>query len=486
MISNYNHKLILVAVLAIVSVISCSDPWDDHAKMVDANLNEKLNIRINNTPETSDFGALLIETGYDSILSSAKTYTVWVPTNEAMAQVDASVLADMEDKQLFVLNHIALTSYSSVTDKDTVSVAMLSDKYLEFKNGNMIAESNVLTADQYAENGLYHIIDKALTPRRNIWEYLQDEAASNAMSKFIMSLDEFDIYPSDSLPKAMAEKSEEIMFADSLTNSYLLNVYNLNNEKNKYTFFLLEDEGYKNQVETLKPYLNKGTTDSTTTYASYFAVRDMAFHKSYSRENLPDALTSRFGVKVPVNKNRILEEVKLSNGILFKMSTVDVPLEKRLLSTVIEGENPSGFSQGDKRINTFYREKASPSGEPFSDIMVQNHEVPKFGIYYTANNLYSTTYRVYWRAVNDIQENTFQQALRIGGEFQADGTVANPIASLPYTDVPPDDYSEVFIGEFTLEEAGNLDLITLLAANTAVNGQNTLTLDYLKFVPVIK
>ena len=301
-----------------------------------------------------------------------------------------------------------------------------------------------------------------------------------------MSLDDFNIYATDSLPKAMVKNNEEVMFADSLTNSYLLNVYNLNNERNKYTFFLLENDGYKDEVETLEPYLMKNTPDSTNIYASYFTVRDMAFHKSYSRENLPDTLTSKFGVKVPINQDMIIEEVKLSNGVLFKMSTVEVPLEKRLLTTIIEGENPSGFSQGDKQVNTFFRDKASPSGEPFSDIMVQNHEVPKFGIYYSANNLYSTTYRVYWRAINDIQENTFQQSIRIGGQFTEDGSIANPIASLPYTNVPPDDYSEVFIGEFTLEEAGKIDLITLLAANTAVNGQNTLTLDYLKFVPVIK
>jgi len=486
MISNYKHKFTFLALFAFAMIVSCSDPWDDHAKAGDSNLNENLSARIKNMPQTSDFGDLLTETGYDSILSSSKTYTVWVPTNDAMAQVDASVLTNMEDKRLFVLNHIALTSYSSVSDQDTVSVAMLSDKFLEFKNGNMIAESNIIEADQYAENGLYHVIDEALTPRLNIWEYLQEEAPSNDMSQFMMSLDDFDIYPSDSLAKATAENSEEIIFADSLTNSYLLNVYNLNNERNKYTFFLIEDDAYQDEVETLEPYLIKGTVDSTNTYASYFTVRDMAFHKSYSRENLPDTLTSKFGVKVPINPNMILEEVKLSNGVLFRMSAVDVPLEKRLLTTIIQGENPSGFSQGDKRNNTFYRDKASPSGEPFSDIMVQNHEVPLFGIYYNANNLYSTTYRVYWRAVNDIQENTFQQSLRIGGEFQEDGTVANPIASLPYTNVPPDDYSEIFIGEFTLEEAGRLDLITLLAANTAVNGQNTLTLDYLKFVPVIK
>ncbi|MEN3323219.1 fasciclin domain-containing protein [Mariniflexile soesokkakense] len=483
MISINTYIKGLVASITLVAAVSCSDPWEDRSNTNDNNLKQTLSERIKNTSETSEFGKLLAETGFDNELSNSKTYTVWAPTNEAMGQVDPVLLNDLASKRLFVQNHIALTAFSSVSKKDTVTVQMLSNKYLEFKNGTVMAEANVVTADQYAANGLFHIINKALEPKSNIWQYLKGKTGSNAMSSYLLTLNEFNLYRSDSIAKA--NEFHEI-YADSLTNSYLTNVYNLNNEKNKYTFFLLQDDAYNSEVQKLEPYLTKSNTDSTTTYASYFTARDFAFHKAVARENLPDTLTSRFGVKVPINKANIVEEVQLSNGIVYIMSSLDVPLETRLLTTKIEGEVPTGFSRNDKRANTFYREKEDLDGVLLYDIMVQNHGVPLFAINYSANNLYSTTYKVYWRAINDIQTNTFQQSLRFGGTVMPDGTVSDPIAELPYTDVPPNTYDEIFIGEFTLNESGRLDLISLIAANTGVNGNNTLSLDYLKLVPVIK
>lgn len=474
----------LFASIALFTALSCSDPWQDHSKNSDENLTQNLSERLENTSETTEFAKLIKETGLDLELTNSKTYTVWAPTNVAISLVDPELLNDLAKKRLFVANHIALTAISSVADQDTINVKMLSNKYLEFKNGSVMAGVNVITPDQYASNGIFHIINEALVPKANIWQYIKaNPENSDMMVDYLLKLNEFNIYQSDSIAKAFEHHD---IYADSLSNSYLKNVYNLNNEKNKYTFFLLENDNYDTEVEKLKPYLTKSNQDSTTTYASYFTIRDFAFHKAISRENIPDTLVSRFGVKVPINKNDIVKEVQLSNGIVYVMKALDIPLDARLLTTKIEGEKPKGFSQNDKRNNTFYREKNDLNGILFNDIMVQNHGVPLFAINYSATNLYSTTYKVYWRAINDIQTNTFQQRLRIGGTIQLDGTVLDPIGLLPYTDVLIDMYDEIFIGEFTLEEAGNIDLISLIAANSGSNGINTLSLDYLKLVPVIK
>lgn len=483
MILIKNYTKVLFASLALFSAVSCSNPWDDRTDTSDENLKFNLSERIKNTSEISEFAKLLEETGLDEELSNSKTYTVWAPTNAALSLVDPSLLSDINKKRLFVLNHFALTAYSSVSENDTVSVQMYSNKYLDFINGTKMDEATVLLADQYASNGVFHIVDKALEPKINIWQYVKANATTNTMCAYLLSLDEFNIYKTDSIAKAF-EFHEA--YSDSLTNSYLKNVYNLNNEKKKYTFFLLENDGFDAEVTKLEPYLTKSNQDSTTTYTRYFTARDFAYPRVMSRENLPDTLVSRFGVKVPIDKNNIVREVKLSNGIIYVMNALDVPLEKRLLTTKIEGENPIGFSRTDKRANTFYRVKNDANGVLFNDIMVQNHGAPLFGINYNANNLYSTTYKVYWRAINDIQSNVFQQKLTIGGVRLIDNTILNPIMEFPYIDVPLNIYDEILIGEFTLDQAGSIDLITLIAANSGVNGVNTLSLDYLKLVPVIK
>jgi hypothetical protein len=44
----------------------------------------------------------------------------------------------------------------------------------------------------------------------------------------------------------------------------------------------------------------------------------------------------------------------------------------------------------------------------------------------------------------------------------------------------------VLVGDFTPLQSGNILNLTLLGANVATNGLNSLTIDYLKIVPVVK
>lgn len=485
-----NYKKLFVGLLT-AALVSCANPWDDRENNGDANLSKNLSEAITNTTETSQFGQLLVQTGYDKILAASKAYTVFVPTNDAMAAVDQAILSDEEAVKQFVANHIALTIYSSERTSD-VRIKMLSSKYLNFEGSALIDDATIVEADHYASNGVYHIINKALTPKLNIWQYINSQAGNSAMSDYLLSLKELNIYTSDSIAKVTSEQIGAGYLADSLTNSYLKNVYNLNNEKNTYTLFLMEDAGFNLEVDKMKPYLIKESNDperdSTAIYASYFTLRDLAFPKSYKKSDLPATLTSRFGIEIPVDQSKIVDEIHLSNGIIYVMSQVDVDLGKRLLTTQIEGENNRGyFNFG--RSKMFYRDRIDPMGIFFQDVMVQNPGAALPTISYSSKDFYSTTYKVYWRAINDVQSNVFQQKLTIySGSEVVDGTIkgTNLIADLPYTNVERNYYEPVYIGEFTLDKAQDINFILLQGANTTSNGNNSLTLDYMKFVPVLK
>jgi uncharacterized surface protein with fasciclin (FAS1) repeats len=440
---------------------------------------------------TTEFTKLLVQTGYDTILAASKTYTVFVPTNEAVAKVDSAILNDPEALKEFVGNHIALTAFSSVRGTEETQIKMFSTKYLVFNGTALIDDATIINADHYAANGVFHIIDKALTPKMNIWQYINSKAGTSAMSDYLLSLKEFSIYASDSTAKEIAALVPGYL-SDSLSNSYLRNVYNLNNEKNGYTLFLMEDDGYNAEVDKMKPYLikksNNPAIDSTAIYSKYFTVRDMAIGKKYEVDQLPATLTSRFGVEVPIDKTQIVgQPIRLSNGIVYIMKKVDVPLAKRLLTKKIEGENNSGYWGSRNRI--FYRDKVDPFGVFYNDIMVQDPGKAEFTLMYRDKDFLSTKYKVYWRAINDRQPNVFQQRLRIGGKWEIINTVTTQTGVLydvPLTNVELNNYNEVYLGEFTLAQARDIDLISLVAANNTVNGNNSLTLDYLKFVPQIQ
>ncbi|MGQ7945618.1 fasciclin domain-containing protein [Flavobacterium sp. WC2509] len=489
-ILNLNYKRLLVSLLTI-ALVSCSSPWDDREDNGDANLDVTLNEAITNTAEVSQFGQLLVQTGYDKILAASKTYTVFAPTNESLAQVDPAILNDPEALKKFVANHIALGSFSSLRKADQEKIQMLSDKYLTFKGSTIIDDATIVTADHYAANGVFHIVNKPLVVKLNIWQYVNAHTSSSAMSAYLVSLKQFSIYKEDADAK---KNSPAGYLADSLSNSYLRNVYNLNNEKNSYTLFLMEDDGYNAEVTKMTPYLtktsNNPTIDSTAIYSKYFTVRDLAFPKAYIKGTLPATLTSRFGVQFNVDKTQIVgEPIQLSNGIIYIMKKVDITLEKRLVTTRIEGEKNTGYANGN-RSQIWYRDKKDPLGMLFNDVTVQSPGAASFMLYYDAKDLYSTKYKVYWRAINDFGTTAtilvppvFTQNLGIGKKITTVGStnVISFLTTLSGT-IQPYFYDEVYIGEVTIPNAGYMDL-TLIANNTTTS---PLSLDYMRFVPVIK
>lgn len=485
------YKKLLFIILTI-GLVSCSSPWDDKEGNGDANLNVTLNEAISTTSETAEFGKLLTQTGYDKILAASKTYTVFAPTNEALKAVSTTILNNPQALKKFVENHIALTSYSSVRNTDEERIKMLSDKYLTFKGTKAIGDATIVKADHYAANGVFHIVNKALAPKLNIWEYVNSQAGTSAMSAYLLYLKEFSIYKADADAKLTATPG---FLADSLSNSFLKNVYNLNNEKNSYTLFLMENDGFDAEVTTMKDYLIKKTSndpkiDSTAIYSRYFTVRDMAFPKAYTKDELPEKLTSRFGVEFKVDKTQIVgEPIVLSNGIVYIMKKVEVKLVNRLVTTIIQGQDNTGFYNG-SRNKILYRDKKDPIGNfLYYDIMVQKPGVALFTLSYETKDLYSTTYKVSWRAINDMQAVAFKQSLYLYGKSQKINDITTGvdfIKSFKDIEVPLNEYKEVEIGEFTLNQARDLDFIMLQAANSTSDFVNSLSLHYLKFVPVPK
>lgn len=485
---SFYKKIALAALM--VFAFSCSDPWDERNTGNEANIDKSLVEAISGSSEFSEFSKVLAATGYDKVLASSKNFTVFVPSNAAMSQVPVSIINDPVALKQFVGNHIALTSYSSVREIDEIQIEMLSKKFLVFKGKTTIDDATIIKADMLASNGIYHVIDKPLTPKLNIWQFVASQSATSMMSADLLALKEFSIYKEDIEKKILSEASGAGYLSDSLTNSFLTNVYNLNNEKNSYTFFLMQDEGYNQEVDKMKEYTIKSTTDSTATYAKYFTARDMVFNKKYEPSQLPSKLTSRFGVEYSIDKSQIVgEPIRLSNGIVYIMKKVDVPLDKRLVPIVIQGETYDlryNIAGGATAIRDFFL----PSNENINDVFVTNpgSALPRLVYLNRLKDLYSTTYRVHWRAINN-KTTVFSQTIVIGGSYVLTGTITTfdkALKTLAYTPVPINDFNEVFVGDFTPLQSGNILNLTLLGANSATNGVNSLTLDYLKIVPVVK
>ena len=256
----------------------------------------------------------------------------------------------------------------------------------------------------------------------------------------------------------------------------------------------MENDGFNAEVDNMKPYLNKTSNnpaiDSTAIYSKYFTVRDMAFPKAYTKDELPEKLTSRFGVEFDIDKTQIVgEPIVLSNGIVYIMKKVEVKVTNRLVTTIIQGENNTGYYGFRSRM--LYRDKKGPLSPLYpdglyNDLMVELPNLAQFTLFYRANDMFSTKYKISWRAINDRTANLFEQKLAIGGIINPNATgfpVENITKTFPLVIVPLNNYEEVEIGEFEYTTAGYSGLISLIGGTKATSA---LTLDYLKFEPQVK
>lgn len=463
-------------IVLISGMYSCTRKWDLHNEITDPVIKDNLFEQLSKNTEVSEFGKLLVKSGYDKILESSKSFTVFAPNNAAIANMDPEIITDTARLNNFIANHIALTAYRTDAAVDSLSIRMLNGKNILFLKTN-IGDANITLPNKIAANGIYHVISGIVKPKFNLWQFLSANAGTYQQAAFIEALDAIHIYPN-----GLPDVGQPL-----LDNEFIKETYNIKDESKKFTLFLMQNSAFETEASKLLPYFTRSGVDTTHFLAKHYTIRDLIFNGEYKQSELPDTLVSKFGVKVGINPTNIVERVSLSNGVIYIMRDLSVNLKERLVTSVVEGEQPRVFIPGDKRGNIYYREKIDPFNVLFHDLMVQNHGIPLFEVGYITPVLYSTKYKVYWRAVNDIQTNVFQQRLMVGGVKDAKGAVISSIAFYPYTNVNIANYNEVYLGEFSLNIAGNIPLALIAAnSNSTSSGVNTLSLDYVKLVPIIK
>lgn len=475
---------ILTPVIGLICIlllqVSCSDSWDEHARDNEGLTNAPLLERLETEPESSEFMKLLRSSGVDKVLDGNNAYTVFVPENNRVQAALASLPDDAESLANFVKNHIAVSTHRLNASADTVRLNMLSGKTLDFVNGQ-IDGAAFSKSNQAGADGIYHIITAALTPRQSLWEYINDHN-DDLQNAFILSLNAYNLYDT-----SVVEDPADLY----LNNEFLRQVGDVRDENQKFTYFILKDADFTAEAQQLLPYVNyRNHADSSYAISQYEIVKDLLFNQAYSKENLPAMLLSASNVSFPVDKSAISQSVRLSNGWVHVLDRATLPLVNKLVDTYVQGEDSWGFSES-VTASTFHRVRKDPFGEFFTDIMVQNHGVSSLEIRYRTPRMYSTTYDVYWRALNDIQSNVFQQQVGIF-EFDTRPSEADPdllvraqIHQFPYTNVERNDYNEVYLGEFDLADYNRI-VPVLRAMGTTANGNNTLVLDYLRFVPKLK
>ena len=257
-----------MAVLALavgVMTTACSD-WDDHyaasdtAVMAGANGNLWENIKSNE--QLTMFANLLEKVGYDSILSSSQTYTVWAPVNSVLAADYARLnsLSNTELMREFVKNHIARNLYTASGSFDQ-KVLMLNKKIINFSGNGTYAmgNANVVTANIPNYNGVMHLLDNEIAFNYNLYETIDStKFPFDSLHAFFAKYERRVFIPSSSVAGSVV--NGEITYIDSVFNEDNALFYSryayLNREDSSYTMIAPSDIAWTKAYENISKYFN--------------------------------------------------------------------------------------------------------------------------------------------------------------------------------------------------------------------------------------
>ncbi len=475
--NKYKSLRDLFLLSAVLLTAGCRKMTEDHVAVTDPALDKNVLELLGSQTRYSTFNRFLAYTDYDDVLASSKTFTVFAPTNDALATLDASIVNDPVRLKRFVANHICEESLPLHAGSTMRQIRMYNGKTLSL-TATSLEGTPLFAQNQYASNGVVHELRTFIPARDNCWEFAMGASAPAKQKAFMQSLfrNVFDpinatvtgIDPLTGLP--IYKPGTDSVF----TNMFWRHVYDLRDEQKRFTLFMIADAGWDAEISAYEPFFPTSVTDSTRFATGWNIVRDFAVDTLLEPGKLPDTVTSKFGARIPINRSAIRSTIKTSNGYVYVMEALPVHPLQRFQPRIIQTERYLSASH-DRRSNTYFRERYNDVlGFNYSDVLVLNHGIAMFNLRYDISEMPAIKYKAYWIAVNDFQTASFNQRVGVGSPTSA---------LLPYVSVTANKKTETYLGEFALSRYFPLLSLYLTAANSTSNAANPLVCDYIKLVP---
>lgn len=258
-------RYIVMTAAVALGLQSCSD-WDDHYDVnngiagADATLWEQ----IKSKPELSNFAKLLEKEGYDKLLSTSQSFTIWAPNNDAYNYDEYNAMSDSLLKAEFLNNHIARGYYRGTGDVND-RVHLLNKKVMAFAgNGSSytIGGKTLKDSSFLCKNGMMYLMDNMMDFRPNLYEYMSRQQAdgftASALGDIFKSKAKREIDKDNSVEGPM--KDGEITYLDTVyveSNQLFTDVNaKLNAEDSTYTMIVPSNKAWEQAYNKVSSYFN--------------------------------------------------------------------------------------------------------------------------------------------------------------------------------------------------------------------------------------
>ncbi len=397
---TYSLGLLL---LAIITLASCQDGWDDHYNQeVVGKSTLSLFDYIASQDDLTTFAGMLAATGYDTLLNAGQVYTVWAPTDEALTHV---TITDPVKLKLFVESHISWFSHP-VREANNKTIITVNNKRLLFKmneGGFLYDDRPILRTDAAVKNGIVHVLDGYVPYRLNVWEYMLQTTGIDSMQAYVNSLFEYEL-------DGEASFDSNGILVDSIfkiTNPFLTFLGALDDEDSTYTVIIPDNQAWIEGLNLTKSYFRtlpaQGGEVTQTYNAKWTLVKDFVCRgRQKSPFTLP-VLTSTYGNELghPDSLYKDMSLTELSNGYVY--TTTHFPFNPSISwhkPIRIEAEDP----QNNGRVPNNYTIVNTSSvgtgldvsnGTYITCIPKSNTSVSKLFVRFPIPNTLSATYNIY-------------------------------------------------------------------------------------------
>lgn len=447
---------------AVAFVLAGCDAWED-VKNVQGDRDKNLYELLSSNPDVSTFVKVLETTGYAEKLAADMTYTVFAPQNSALAGLNMNDTAALA---AWVKNYISeKIAYTDKTGTFGINrIMMLNDKYVSVIN-NLVSGVAVSKWNLAAKNGVVHILDGAIEERMSIWQYLQT-LQGNPVVEFMASFNEKVMDMDRSVQTGVNSSGKPVYDTIWTYRNTLLDASPLASESSTATFLLPDQSA----LETLKVKYAKYFTEKDSVKMDRNILREIIVDMMlpYSKIESDGRYPNTGGVLIDVNKDDITKSYTASNGIVYEVKAAGVKMyQNKIKPLVIEGENytaswpdawqirPRTWASGGYdvmlksrtrhsytwTVNTTYQlATKTPAG---NDTVVVRDTVllTKINNLYSFNyrsenewpgsnalgepnayisykpRMYSTAYKIFWKAYNDNSEKVHIDARGVPMEF---------------------------------------------------------------------
>ncbi len=220
--------IILLSLIPFI-FIGCEKRWDDYYNNYPETVDKEMFGEMKTDLRISKFVELLEGSPLDSIFQSDISYTLFIPSNEVLNDY----LEQNSISNNFLGYHIVSHFIQSGNIQGKRVVQSISDKYLEFERIGetvLIDGVNISFESPLYLDGKYFIIDEAIAPKPNLYEYFK--IYNPVLSNYIDTRDSIVLDKELSTPIGFDEKGNTVY--DTVAN--IVNVFELDYFPVKHEF----------------------------------------------------------------------------------------------------------------------------------------------------------------------------------------------------------------------------------------------------------